>query len=39
MLVNVLQLIAYLVGLGIISVIPLLFWLGMVAASNSRHHS
>jgi hypothetical protein len=39
MLVNVLQLIAYLAVLGVISVIPLLIWVGIVAASNSRHHS
>lgn len=39
MLVNVLQLIAYLAVLGIISVVPLLIWVGTAAASNKRHHS
>jgi hypothetical protein len=37
MLVNVLQLIAYLTVLGIISVIPLVIWLGAVAASSRRN--
>jgi hypothetical protein len=37
MLVNVLQLIAYLAVLGIISVVPLVIWVGIVAASSNRH--
>jgi hypothetical protein len=36
MLVNVLQLIAYLVVLGIISVVPLVIWLVAVTASGKR---
>ncbi len=36
MLVNVLQLIAYLVILGVISVVPLAIWLFAVAAFGDR---
>jgi hypothetical protein len=36
MLINVLQLIAYLVVLGIISVVPLAIWFVAVAASTRR---